>query len=41
MIEGFFKITQDYQMRDLTLKKSDLIELNDDDQILYRIAEKD
>ena len=40
LIEGFFKITQDNELRDLSLKKSEEIEVTDDDKLLEQIVEK-
>ena len=40
LIEGFFKITQDDQLRDLSLKKAEQAEKTEDDELLHRIVEK-
>ena len=39
LIEGFFKITMDDQLRDLSLKKPEQVELSEDDKLLARIIE--
>ena len=40
MIEGFFKITQDHELRANSLKKPEEVERTEDDELLDRIAEK-
>lgn len=40
LIEGFFKITQDMQLRDLSLKKKDAVDLTEDDHLFGRILAK-
>ena len=39
MIEGFFKITQDDQLRDLALKPAESVEKSESDVIVERIVE--
>ena len=40
MIEGFFKITQDDELRDLTFKKEEEVEKTEEDDLLERIWTK-
>ena len=40
LIKGFFKITQDDELRDLSLKGADEAERTDEDTLLEHIAEK-
>jgi len=39
-MEGFFKITQDDHLRDLSLKKKEEVESTEDDDLLGRIVER-
>ena len=40
LIEGFFKITQDKQLREYAMKRPEDVELTDDDHLLSEILEK-
>ena len=41
LIEGFFKITQDQQLREYALKKPEDVEVTEEDRLLSEVLEKE
>ena len=39
-VEGFYSITQDQQLKDLTAKKADEVSLTEEDKVFRRIVKK-
>ena len=39
-VEGFYSITQDQQLKDLTAKKADQVSLTEEDKVFRRIVKK-